>query len=42
MKKEKSETDNVYVCYCMLREMHPGKHQTERGMHRLFMRRWEL
>ena len=30
MKKEKSETDNVYVCYCILREMHPGKHQTER------------
>ena len=30
MKKEKSETDNVYVCYCILREMHPGKHQAER------------
>ena len=30
MKIGKSETDNVYVCYCMLREMHPGKHQTER------------
>ena len=30
MKKEKLETDNVYVCYCILREMHPGKHQAER------------
>ena len=30
MKIEKSETDNVYVCYCILREMHPGKHQAER------------
>lgn len=30
MKKEKSETDNVYVCYCILREMHLGKHQAER------------
>ena len=30
MKKEKSETDNVYVCFCILREMHPGKHQAER------------